>query len=145
MKFLYSLGLLTLVSLTLVAAGCNNPETVSTTENAVDGHAEIVEVTLDNYDELVNGDTPVLLDFWATWCGPCVAMTPDLESIAAEYKGRIIVGKVNVDEQPDLARQFNINPIPALFYMKDGEKVGDQLGQQSRESLARKVEQVLSL
>lgn len=109
-----------------------------------DGHMT-VEVTAENYEALVNSGTPVLLDFWATWCGPCVALTPTLEELAKEYDGELIIGKVNVDEQSKLADKFNVSPIPALFYLKDGEIVGDQTGLKSKAELKAKIKQAFSL
>lgn len=136
---------LLVVGVTLLG-GCEKPaEETQQTASHSDGAHATVEVTADNFEALVNGDTPVLLDFWATWCGPCVALTPTLEELATEYDGKIIVGKVNVDEQEELARKFNISGIPALFYMKKGEVVGDQLGLQPRDALVKKIEEVIAM
>ena len=90
--------------------------------------AEII-VTNENYiDEVINSDIPVLLDFWATWCGPCRMIAPIIEEIAAENVGKIKVGKVNVDEQQELAAQFQVMSIPSLFVMKDGKIVNQAMG-----------------
>ena len=88
-----------------------------------------VTVTSKNFEEeVLNSPIPVLVDFWATWCGPCRMLAPIIEEIAAEYEGKVKVGKVNVDEEADLARQFGINSIPTLIYFKDGEPVNQSVG-----------------
>ena len=77
------------------------------------------------FDEAVNGDKPVLVDFWATWCGPCRMIAPAVEEVAEDFDGRAVVGKVDVDEQTELARRFGIMSIPTLIVMKDGRVVDD--------------------
>ena len=93
-------------------------------------------VTDANYEELVlKSKVPVVLDFWAYWCGPCRRLAPELESVAKEYRGRIRVGKVNVDENPALCARFMISGIPALFKIKDGAIVARTVGYQTAEEL----------
>lgn len=88
-----------------------------------------VRLTKNNFkDEVLNSDIPVLVDFWATWCGPCRMVAPIVEEIADEYDGRIKVGKVNVDEEPELAMQFRVASIPTLMVFKNGQLVNTAAG-----------------
>ena len=88
-----------------------------------------VRLTKNNFrDEVLNSDIPVLVDFWATWCGPCRMVAPIVEEIADEYDGRIKVGKVNVDEEPELAMQFRVASIPTLMVFKNGQLVNTAVG-----------------
>ncbi|MCR5033998.1 MAG: thioredoxin [Clostridia bacterium] len=97
--------------------------------------AEII-VTKDNFQkEVIESEVPVLVDFWATWCGPCRMLAPTLEEIASEQEGVIKVGKVNVDEQPELARQFGIMSIPTLIVFKDGQITNQTMGLQPKASI----------
>ena len=102
--------------------------------------AEII-VTNENYiDEVINSDIPVLLDFWATWCGPCRMIAPIVEEIAAENVGKIKVGKVNVDEQEELAVMCSISAIPPLVVIKDGEVVNKIVGIKPKEDILKLFE-----
>ena len=88
----------------------------------------VMKITKDNYQEAVlNADREVLLDFWAPWCGPCRMVSPIVDEIAAE-RGDIKVGKVNVDEQPELAAQFGVMSIPTLVVMKNGKLANKTVG-----------------
>ena len=90
--------------------------------------AEIV-LTKDNFeDEVLYSDIPVLVDFWAEWCGPCRMVGPVVAEIAEEYEGKIKVGKVNVDEEEELAEQFGIQSIPTIILVKGGEEVARNVG-----------------
>lgn len=85
-------------------------------------------------NEVINSEKPVLLDFWAPWCGPCRMVGPVMEEIAAEHPN-IKVGKINVDEQPELARQFRVMSIPTLVVMKNGEVVNRSVGSKPKEQI----------
>ena len=95
-----------------------------------------ITLTKENFEqEVINSDKPVLVDFWAVWCGPCQALGPTIKEIAHEYSGKIKVGKVNVDEQPELAQQFGIMSIPTLIYFKEGKVEEQIVGLQTKEAI----------
>lgn len=97
-----------------------------------------ITVTKENYiDEVINSDIPVLLDFWATWCGPCKMIAPLIEEIAIENEGKIKVGKVNVDEQEELAVMFSISAIPTIVALRDGEVINKIVGLKSKEDILK--------
>lgn len=101
-------------------------------------------ITENNYDELVQqASVPVLLDFWAAWCGPCRMLAPVVAEIAEEYDGRVAVGKVNVDEEPGLAEQFRVESIPTVVILKAGEAVAESVGYKPKEALCALLDQVL--
>ncbi|MCR4752570.1 MAG: thioredoxin [Eubacterium sp.] len=95
-----------------------------------------VIITKDNFEaEVLQSDIPVLVDFWASWCGPCKMLSPIIAQIAEEQAGKVKVGKVNVDEQPELAAQFRVMSIPTLLVFKNGEVVNQSLGVQPKEQV----------
>ena len=103
-----------------------------------------VEVTDANFAELVSGsDKPVLLDFWAEWCGPCRMVGPYVEEIAKEFEGKAFVGKVNVDMNPTLSAKFGIRNIPTILFFKNGEIVDKQVGAATKSALAEKLQKLL--
>ena len=88
-----------------------------------------IKITSSNFEqEVLNSDVPVLVDFWAAWCGPCRMLAPAVAQIAAEMSGQVKVGKVNVDEEPELAQQFGIMSIPTVLVFKDGRKTASSIG-----------------
>ena len=97
--------------------------------------AEIV-ITKDNFTkEVLESDIPVLVDFWATWCGPCRMIAPFIEEIAKEYDGKVKVGKINVDDEGELAVKFGIMSIPTVMVIKAGKVVNTAVGYRSKEQL----------
>lgn len=98
--------------------------------------SEIV-ITKENFDEEVRNykGEPIVLDFWAGWCGPCMMLSPVLEEIADEYDGEIRVGKVNVDEQPELAQAFSVESIPLLVLVKDGVIQSKSVGYRTKDQV----------
>lgn len=103
----------------------------------------VMHVTEKNFQtEVLESNIPVLVDFWADWCGPCVALAPTLEEVARERQGKIKICKVNVEEEPQLAAQFNIRNIPFLAFIKNGQKVGDLVGNQPKQTILKAIDSV---
>lgn len=95
-----------------------------------------VKITVSNFEsEVLRSDQPVLVDFYADWCGPCRMLAPVLEEIAREYEGGVKVGKVNVDEQMELAQKFGVSSIPLLVVFKDGQPMAKSLGYRPKEEI----------
>jgi len=95
-----------------------------------------ITLTKENFEsEVIKSDKPILVDFWANWCGPCRMLAPVLEEIASENEGKIKIGKVNVDDEPVLADLFKVNSIPLLVYFKDGKPVKSLIGYRPKEDI----------
>lgn len=100
-------------------------------------------ITEVNYNELAAQGKPMVLDFWATWCGPCRKIAPIIEELAKDYEGQAIIGKVNIEESPELTDQFGIRNIPTILYIKNGEVVDKQVGAAPRPVLEEKLKGIL--
>lgn len=95
-----------------------------------------ITITKDNFEqEVLQSELPVLVDFWAVWCGPCQMLAPTIAELAGEYEGKVKVGKVNVDEQPELAMKYGIMSIPTLILFKGGEVAAQTMGVQPKEAI----------
>ncbi|MEA4890871.1 MAG: thioredoxin [Clostridiaceae bacterium] len=101
-------------------------------------------IKTDNFDELVmKSDKPVLLDFWAVWCGPCRMVAPTIDKLAEDYKGRAVIGKINVDEESELAEQFKVMSIPTIYILKSGQVVEKMVGARPYAELAAALDKQL--
>tara|TARA_B110000305_G_C19430305_1_gene635919 strand:- start:1922 stop:2239 length:318 start_codon:yes stop_codon:yes gene_type:complete len=101
---------------------------------------KIIELKQDNFESTINnGEIPVVVDFWATWCGPCKAIAPILEEIAEELGDKVTICKVNVDEESDIAGKYNIRAIPTLLIFKNGEVADQIVGLSSKQDLIKKL------
>src|SRR3989338_890458 len=105
--------------------------------------SEVIVGTEDNFDTEINGGKPVLVDFWAEWCGPCKAVSPIVDQIATEYAGKLKVVKVNVDDNQDLASRYGIMSIPTLLFLKNGEEKDKIVGAVPKSKIEDKVKTLL--
>ena len=102
-----------------------------------------LQVTDANFDELVNSGKPMVLDFWAEWCGPCRMVGPIVDELATEYEGKVIIGKIDVDNNDDVVSQFGIRNIPTILFFKDGVVVDKQVGAAQKSTLVEKIDKQL--
>ncbi len=103
-----------------------------------------IELTDSNFEELViKSDKPVLVDFWAEWCGPCRMVAPIVNEISAEYEGKAVVGKLDVDSNPEVAQKYGIRNIPTILFFKNGEVADKQVGAVPKSMLTSKIDNLL--
>ena len=99
-----------------------------------------IELTDANFDSIINSEKPVLVDFWAEWCGPCKMIGPVVEELAGDYEGRAVVAKLNVDENPNVTARYGVRSIPTLLVFKKGQIVDKQIGAVPKSVLSSKLE-----
>ena len=99
--------------------------------------------TDENTKELITSGQPLVIDFWATWCGPCMRLAPIIDQLATEYEGKVLIGKYNVDEESDMSTEFGIRSIPTLLFFKDGELKGQLIGGSSKSEVEAKINELL--
>ena len=99
-----------------------------------------MELTDANFDEIIKSEKPVLVDFWAEWCGPCKMIGPVVEELAGDYEGKAVVAKLNVDENPQVTARFGVRSIPTLLVFKNGQIVDKQIGAVPKSVLASKLQ-----
>lgn len=104
---------------------------------------KLVHLTTAAFDEVVKGDKPVFVDFWAPWCGPCRMITPFIEQLADEFDGRAVVAKLNVDEEPAIAERFGVSTIPTVIVFKNGEAVDRGVGARPKQAFKDMIEKAL--
>lgn len=103
-----------------------------------------LEITDANFEEVVmNSDKPVVVDFWAEWCGPCRMIGPVIEEMSSEYEGKAIIGKVNVDENPGVSAKFGVRNIPTILFVKNGEIADKSVGAVPKAQLTAKLDAIL--
>ena len=102
-----------------------------------------VKVTNENYESLKNGELPLVIDFWATWCGPCRMVAPIVEELAKEYDGQVTIGKCDVEEADDIAAEFGIRNIPTIVFMKDGKILDKIVGAASKSKIEEKIKALI--
>ncbi|MEG0163332.1 MAG: thioredoxin [Mucinivorans sp.] len=102
-----------------------------------------ITVNQTNFEELISSDKPVVIDFWAEWCGPCRMVGPVVEELAVEYEGKAIIGKCDVDSNDEIAAKFAVRNIPTIIFIKGGVVVDKQVGATSKAALAEKLNKIL--
>ena len=102
-----------------------------------------LEITDSNFQEILAEGKPVVMDFWAPWCGPCKMVGPIIDELATEYEGKVIIGKCDVDENGDVAAEYGIRNIPTVLFSKNGELVDKQVGSAPKSAYVAKIEAIL--
>ncbi|WP_195594546.1 thioredoxin [Bacteroides fragilis] len=103
----------------------------------------MLEINTDNFPKLITSELPLVIDFWAEWCGPCKAIAPMMEEFAREYDEQVNIGKCDVEENNDLAVEFKIRNVPTILFIRNGEVVDKIVGAVSREEIKRKMDKML--
>ncbi len=105
----------------------------------------VLNLSEENFEsEVIKSTTPVVVDFWAEWCGPCKMLSPVLDQLASEYDGKVKIGKVNVDQNPGLAGKYGIQSIPQIFFFKGGEVVNQVVGLKSKGDLSSNIDEMIA-
>ena len=102
-----------------------------------------VEITTQNFESYKNGELPLVVDLWATWCGPCKMVGPIISELANDYDGKIVVGKCDVEENDDITMKYGVRNIPTIVFLKGGELVDKQVGACPKDALKAKIEKLL--
>ncbi len=102
-----------------------------------------MEINEKNLDEIIAGGKPVVVDFWATWCGPCKRLGPVIEELAAEYEGKVVIGKCDIEENPELTEKFGIMSVPTVVFIKNGQVCDSQVGVAGKPVYEQKINAML--
>ena len=102
-----------------------------------------LQITNENYAEVLASGQPVVIDFWAEWCGPCRMVAPIVEELAAEYEGKVLIGKCDVDDNDDIVAEYKVRNIPTIVFIKGGEVVDKHVGAISKDALKAKIDALL--
>nr|WP_320036661.1 thioredoxin [uncultured Bacteroides sp.] len=100
-------------------------------------------ITDNNFEELLQSEKPLVVDFWATWCGPCKQIGPAIEELASEYEGKVTIGKCDIEENDDLVSKFGIRNVPTVLFIKNGEVVDKQVGAAAKSVFQAKIDSLL--
>lgn len=100
-------------------------------------------INKDNFEEILASGKPVVIDFWAEWCGPCRMVAPIIDELAAEYEGRVVIAKCDVEENDEVTMKYGVRNIPTIIFLKGGQQVDKQVGAASKDALVAKIEKLL--